>query len=191
VDPEAANQATGPSVRAVIEAVLLVADEPVPASVFAQVVERPRGEVDEELTAIASSYVDRRSGVELREVGGGWRLCTHADCAPYVERFVHDGRPPTLSRAALETLAIVAYRQPVTRSKVAAIRGVAVDAVMRTLLARGLVDETGTEPVSGAALYRTTGYFLERLGLATLSDLPPLAEFLPDETTELVDDGSS
>ena len=113
-------------------------------------------------------------GFELRAVAGGWRLYTRAECAPYVERFVRDGQPAKLSQAALETLAVVAYRQPTTRSRIAAVRGVNVDAVMRTLLTRGLVAETGVERESGAILYGTTDHFLERLGLASLDELPPL-----------------
>src|SRR5204863_5603135 len=119
-------------------------------------------------------------GFELRRVAGGWRIYSRAEHAPVLERFVLDGQTSRLSQAALETLAIVAYRQPVSRARVSAVRGVNVDAVMRTLVTRGLVEEAGTEPESGAILYRTTSYFLERLGLASLDDLPDLAPFLPD-----------
>jgi segregation and condensation protein B len=188
---EAGAQQAPPPVRAVVEAILLVADEPVPVGVLAQVIERPAAEVEQLLRSLASTYTGRASGFELSEVGGGWRLFTRPDCAPYVERFVRDGRPATLSRAALETLAIIAYRQPITRARISAIRGVAVDAVVRTLLARGLIDEAGTEPVSGAVLHRTTAYFLERLGVAALDELPPLADFLSDQTIDLVDDASA
>jgi segregation and condensation protein B len=179
-----------PTLRAAIEAVLLVADEPVPASVLAEVAERPRSEVEEELQRLAGEHDEAESGFDLRELGGGWRFYTRPECAAYVERFVQDGRPVKLSRAALETLAIVAYRQPITRGAVARVRGVSVDAVIRTLLARGLVDEVGAEPVTGAMRYRTTPYFLERLGLASLTELPPLTDFLPDHT-ELLNDASS
>jgi segregation and condensation protein B len=169
-----------PTARAAIEAVLLVVDEPVAEVVLAQVVERPTGEVAAVLRELAADYEASGRGFELREVAGGWRLYTRPDCAPYVERFVRDGQQARLTQAALETLAVVAYRQPVSRSRVAAIRGVNVDAVMRTLVTRGLVTEVGTEHESGAILYGTTPHFLERLGLATLDQLPPLSEYLAD-----------
>lgn len=169
-----------PPLRAALEAVLLVVDEPVSEVVLAQVVERPRDEVVATLRELAAEYAEQGRGFELRAVAGGWRLYTRADCAPYVERFVLDGQQARLTQAALETLAVVAYRQPVSRARVSAIRGVNVDGVMRTLVGRGLVEEAGTEEGSGATLYRTTGYFLERLGLTTLEELPPLAPYLPD-----------
>ena len=169
-----------PTVRAAIEAVLMVVDEPVAEVVLAQVVERPTGEVVDVLRDIAAEYDEAGRGFELRQVAGGWRLYTRADCAPYVERFVRDGQHARLTQAALETLAVVAYRQPVSRSRVAAIRGVSVDAVMRTLVTRGLVTEVGTEHESGAILYGTTSHFLERLGLSELEQLPPLSEYLAD-----------
>lgn len=167
------------ALRAVLEAVLLVTDEPVPASTLAQVAERPTGEVEQALQALADEYASAGRGFELRTVAGGWRLYTRADCAPYVERFVLDGQQARLTQAALETLAVVAYRQPVSRARVSAVRGVNVDGVMRTLIARGLVEEGGTESESGATLFRTTSYFLERLGLRSLDELPDLAPFLP------------
>ena len=169
-----------PPVRAALEAVLLVVDEPVAEVVLAQVVERPTEEVGAILRELAADYDRQERGFELREVSGGWRLYTRAACAPYVERFVRDGQQARLTQAALETLAVVAYRQPVSRSRVAAIRGVNVDAVMRTLVSRGLVTEVGTERETGAFLYGTTPYFLERLGLSAVEDLPPLGEYLPD-----------
>jgi segregation and condensation protein B len=169
-----------PPVRAALEAVLLVVDEPVAEVVLAQVVERPTDEVAAVLRELAASYDAEGRGFELRNVSGGWRMYTRASCAPFVERFVRDGQQTRLTQAALETLAVVAYRQPVSRSRVAAIRGVNVDAVMRTLLTRGLVTETGTERETGAVLYGTTPYFLERLGLSTLDELPPLRDYLPD-----------
>jgi len=147
---------------------------------LAQVVERPTEEVAQVLRELAADYDAAERGFELRQVSGGWRLYTRASCAPYVERFVRDGQQARLTQAALETLAVVAYRQPVSRSRVAAIRGVNVDAVMRTLVARGLVTEVGSEHETGALLYGTTPHFLERLGLATLDDLPPLSDYLPD-----------
>jgi segregation and condensation protein B len=169
-----------PPLRAALEAVLLVVDEPVAEVTLAQVVERPTDEVAQVLRELAADYDAADRGFELRQVSGGWRLYTRASCAPYVERFVRDGQQARLTQAALETLAVVAYRQPVSRSRVAAIRGVNVDAVMRTLVSRGLVTEVGSEHETGALLYGTTPHFLERLGLVGLEELPPLSEYLPD-----------
>lgn len=169
-----------PPVRAALEAVLLVVDEPVAEVMLAQVVERPTEEVATLLRELAAEYDAQGRGFELRHVSGGWRLYTRESCAPFVERFVRDGQQARLTQAALETLAVVAYRQPVSRSRIAGIRGVNVDAVMRTLVTRGLVTEVGTEHESGAILYGTTPYFLERLGLETLEELPPLSDYLPD-----------
>jgi len=174
------EQLPNPSVRAALEAVLLVVDEPVAEVVLAQVVERPTEEVAALLRELAGEYDDAGRGFELRCVAGGWRLYTRPDCAAYVERFVRDGQQARLTQAALETLAVVAYRQPVSRSRIAAIRGVNVDAVMRTLVSRGMVAEVGSEPGTGAILYGTTSLFLERLGLAALEELPPLRDYLPD-----------
>jgi segregation and condensation protein B len=171
-----------PPLRAALEAVLLVIEEPVQEGLLAQVLERPREEIGAVLRELAAEYEAAGRGFELRSVAGGWRLYTRADCAPYVERFVRDGQPAKLSQAALETLAVVAYRQPTTRSRIAAVRGVNVDAVIRTLLSRGLIAEVGIERESGAILYETTDHFLERLGLASLENLPPLADYLPDHT---------
>lgn len=181
-----------PDLRAALEAVLLVVDEPVAEVVLAQVVERPTEEVLTTLRSLAAEYDAAGRGFELRQVSGGWRLYTRASCAPYVERFVRDGQQARLTQAALETLAVVAYRQPVSRARVSAIRGVNVDGVIRTLVSRGLVAEEGTEPETGALLYRTTDYFLERLGLVSLDELPPLAPHLPDiESLEAEDVSSS
>jgi segregation and condensation protein B len=174
----------GPSLEACLEAILLVVDEPVAEVVLAQVLERPRDEVARALRELAASYDDQRRGYDLRQVAGGWRFYTREECAPVVERFVRDGQEVRLTQAALETLAVVAYRQPVSRSRVSAVRGVNCDAVMRTLTLRGLVEEAGTEHETGAILYRTTGYFLERLGLASLEELPELAPFLPNQIEE-------
>ena len=171
----------GPGLRACLEAILLVVDEPVPEVVLAQVLERPREEIALEIAGLAASYATEGRGFDLREVAGGWRFYTREECAPVVERFVRDGQEVRLTQAALETLAVVAYRQPVSRARVSAVRGVNCDGVMRTLTLRGLVEEAGTEHETGAILYRTTGYFLERLGLAGLDELPELAPFLPDE----------
>lgn len=182
------DPANEPPLRAAIEAVLLVVDEPVTDVTLAQVVERPRDEVVSTLRDLTASYTAEGRGFDLREVAGGWRLYTRAECAPVVERFVRDGQHARLTQAALETLAVVAYRQPVSRSRVSAVRGVSVDAVMRTLTSRGLVEEAGTEHETGAILYRTTSYFLERLGLRSIDELPELAPFLPS-LSDLEDDG--
>jgi segregation and condensation protein B len=193
-DPALTGQAetdTLPPLRAALEAVLLVVDEPVAEMVLAQVVERPTDEVAAVLRELAADYDEQQRGFELRQVSGGWRLYTRAACAPVVERFVRDGQQARLTQASLETLAVVAYRQPVSRSRVAAIRGVNVDAVMRTLVSRGLVTEVGTEHESGAILYGTTGYFLERLGLQALDELPPLSDYLPDPYSLDEDDVST
>ena len=174
-----------PDLRPSLEAILLVADEPVPVVVLAQVLERPRNEVTAVLHDLAEEYQTEGRGFDLREIAGGWRFYTREDCAPLVERFVSDGQEVRLTQAALETLAVVAYRQPVSRARVSAVRGVNCDSVMRTLVLRGLVEETGTDAETGAILYRTTGYFLERLGLASLEDLPDLAPFLPDDIEDI------
>jgi segregation and condensation protein B len=176
-----------PPLRAALEAVLLVTDQPVPAVTLAQVVERPTEEVERTLRELAAEYVRDGRGFELRPVAGGWRLYTAADCAPYIERFVLDGQQARLTQAALETLAVIAYRQPVSRQSVAAIRGVNVDGVVRTLLSRGLIAEAGEEGPSGAHLYVTTQYFLERLGLRSLDELPNLAPLLPVSLEDLAD----
>jgi segregation and condensation protein B len=168
------------SLRASLEAIMLVADEPVSEVLIAQVLERPRAEVAEALRELADSYTAEQRGFDLREVAGGWRFYTREECAAVVERFVSDGQEVRLTQAALETLAVVAYRQPVSRARVSAVRGVNCDGVIRTLVLRGLVEETGTDAETGAILFATTGYFLERLGLPGLDDLPELAPFLPE-----------
>jgi segregation and condensation protein B len=180
----------GPGLRASLEAILLVADEPVPVVVLAQVLERPRSEVESELRDLALSYLAESRGFDLREIAGGWRFYTREDCAPLVERFVSDGQEVRLTQAALETLAVVAYRQPVSRARVSAVRGVSCDGVIRTLVLRGLAEEAGTDSETGAILYRTTGYFLERLGLASLEDLPDLAPFLPENIEDIEDENA-
>ncbi|WP_084956441.1 SMC-Scp complex subunit ScpB [Thermoactinospora rubra] len=177
----------GPGLRAALEAILMVVDEPVAEVTLAQVLERPTHEVAEALRGLSEEYTAAGRGFDLRQVAGGWRFYTRADCAPVVERFVRDGQQTRLTQAALETLAVVAYRQPVSRARVAAVRGVNSDGVMRTLVARGLVEEAGTDPESQAVLYRTTSYFLERLGLKSLEELPELAPFLPDDVDGIED----
>jgi segregation and condensation protein B len=176
-----------PPLRKILEAILLVVDEPVPEGQLAQVMEAPRALVIETLEELAASYERDGRGFELRQVAGGWRLYTAPDCAPYVERFVLDGQQARLTQAALETLAVIAYRQPVSRQSVSAIRGVNVDGVVRTLLGRGLIAEAGEEGPGGAHLYVTTPYFLERLGLRSLDELPNLAPLLPINIDDLAD----
>jgi segregation and condensation protein B len=180
----------GPGLRACLEAILLVADEPVPTVVLAQVLEQPRNEVAVALRQLAEEYTAEGRGFDLREIAGGWRFYTREDCAALVERFVTDGQEVRLTQAALETLAVVAYRQPVSRARVSAVRGVNCDGVMRTLTLRGLVEEAGTDPETTAILYRTTGYFLERMGLASLEDLPDLAPFLPENIEDIEDENA-
>jgi len=172
-----------------LEAILLVADEPVGENILAQVLEVAQAEISAALHELAESYTALGRGFELREVAGGWRYYTRSEFAPVVERFVRDGQEVRLTRAALETLAVVAYRQPVGRAQVSAVRGVNCDSVMRTLVLRGLVEEAGTDHETGAILFRTTAYFLERLGLASLEQLPELAPFLPDQVGEEQDPG--
>jgi segregation and condensation protein B len=180
----------GPPLRTALEAILMVVDEPVGEVLLAQVTERPTEEVLGALRALAEEYDAAGRGFELRQVAGGWRFYTRASCAPYVERFVLDGQQARLTQAALETLAVVAYRQPVSRARVSAVRGVNVDGVMRTLVARGLVEEAGHDGEGGSILYRTTSYFLERLGLRSVDELPELAPFLPElDTLDDVDGG--
>jgi segregation and condensation protein B len=169
-----------PDLRTALEAILMVVDEPVSEVLLAQVVETPTEQVAAALRELAAEYDEAGRGFELREVAGGWRFYTRASCAAYVERFVLDGQQARLTQAALETLAVVAYRQPVSRARVSGVRGVNVDGVIRTLVARGLVAEAGHDGESGSILYRTTPYFLERLGLRDLDELPDLAPFLPD-----------
>jgi segregation and condensation protein B len=166
--------------RRAIEAVLMVAEMPVEPQLLAQLLEIPVARVVELCETMAEEYEVEGRGFALVAVAGGWRFQSHADLAPYVERFVLEGQSARLSAAALETLAIVAYKQPVSRAQVAAIRGVNVDGVMRTLQVRGFIDEVGRDPGPGqATLFGTTPLFLERLGLNALDQLPPLSEFVP------------
>ena len=163
-----------------LEAILMVVDEPVTELILAQITEVPTELVQESLKNLAASYEAEGRGFQLREVAGGWRFYSHPDQAPLVEKFVLDGQQSRLTQAALETLAVLAYRQPVSRARVSAIRGVNVEAVMKTLLTRGLVEERGVEHETGAILYGTTSFFLEKIGIRGIADLPALAPFLPD-----------
>lgn len=178
-----------PTLRAALEALLLVADQAMPTVQLAELTRTPEDEVVATLRELAAEYAASGRGFDLRELGGGWRYWTRDDCAAVVQRFVLDGQHARLSQAALETLAVVAYRQPVTRARIAAIRGVNVDSVVRTLVTRGLVEEAGHDGHTGALLLRTTPYFLERMGLSALADLPPIAEHLPmpDSVEEVLD----
>jgi segregation and condensation protein B len=168
------------TMRRALEAILMVTDEPLPVLTLARAVGRPTVDVATTLATLAEEYTEQGRGFDLREVAGGWRYYTRVEAAPYVERFVLDGQQARLTQAALETLAVVAYKQPVSRARVSAIRGVNVDGVMRTLVARGLVEEAGSDTESQAILYRTTSYFLERMGMHSLDDLPELAPYLPE-----------
>lgn len=177
--------------RRALEAVIMVADQPADPTLLAQLVELSPAAVEEILEELAATYEAEERGFRLVKVAGGWRYQSHEDCAPYVERYVLTGQTARLSAAALETLAIVAYKQPISRAQIAAIRGVGVDGVMRTLQQRGYVDETGRDPGPGqASLFGTTDTFLERLGLNSLDELPSLGDFVPGaDVVELLEQG--
>jgi segregation and condensation protein B len=168
-----------PSLAAGLEALLLLADEPMSALTLAAITRQPLSDVERVLLELKDEYDAQGRGFDLREVAGGWRYYTRVECSPLVERHVLDGQQARLTQASLETLAVIAYRQPIARGRVSAVRGVNVDGVIRTLLSRGLIEEAGHDE-SGGIMYRTTSYFLERMGLASLEELPPLAEHLPD-----------
>ena len=169
-----------PELRKALEAILLVVDEPVEVETLAQVLDVPTGDVEDGLIALAAEYVEQGRGFVLRRVGGGWRMYTDPGAARYVEQFVLHGRTGRLSQAALETLAIVAYKQPVTRSAISEIRGVDADAGVRKLVSRGLVEEIGREETPGQPLlYGTTSSFLEKLGLDSVEELPVLPDLTP------------
>jgi segregation and condensation protein B len=186
IDVATAPELEDSELGAALEALLLVVDTPVTVDQLAAATDQPAYRVAAKLQVMAEELTARESGIDLREAAGGWRMYTRARFAPYVERLLLDGARSKLTRAALETLAVVAYRQPVTRARVSAVRGVNVDAVMRTLLARGLITEAGTDPDSGAVTFATTELFLERLGLTSLTDLPDIAPLLPD--VDVIDD---
>lgn len=176
---------------AALEAILFVVDSPVTLAGLAAGVGRPVASVEQALQELRADYDQRAAGIELRTVGDGVRLYTRPAYASAVEAFLQDGQRSRLTQAALETLAVIAYRQPVTRARVSAIRGVNVDGVVRTLLARGLIVEVGTDEETGGGLYRTTDLFLERMGLHSLDELPSLAPLLPDLDNLDVDELSS
>jgi segregation and condensation protein B len=177
IDPELMDSA---QLDAALEALLLVVDAPTDEATRATAVEQPVERVHAALERLAAAYAAAGRGIDLRHVGAGWRFYTRDRYAPYVERMLLDGQRARLTRAALETLAVVAYRQPVTRARVAAVRGVNCDGVLRTLLTRGLVQEAGVDETTQGTLFRTTELFLERLGLSSVEELPPLAPLLPD-----------
>jgi segregation and condensation protein B len=176
-DPEA--------LRGGLEALLFVVDAPVDEATLATALRCPVGQVRDQLAGLAADYEHRRGGVTLRQVGEGWRVYTREEHAAVVERYLMEGQRSRLTQAALETLAVIAYRQPVTRARVSAIRGVGVDAVVRSLVNRGLVYECGSDPDTGGGLYATTPLFLERLGLSDLDELPELAPLVPETSTVL------
>jgi segregation and condensation protein B len=166
--------------RRATEALLLVTEEPIAAELLAQLLEIGAERVEALCVELAAEYDATDRGFQLVKVAGGWRYQTHPDLAPYVERYVLDGQSGRLSNAALETLAIVAYKQPISRAQIAAIRGVNVDGVIRTLVQRGYVDEIGRDHGPGqAVLYGTTATFLEKLGLNAVDELPALGAFVP------------
>lgn len=172
-----------------LESLLIIAADPMPISDLAAATGVAEPEIAAALAALAEEYRSSGRGFELRELPGGWRFYSAASCADLVARWVTDGRQARLSQAALETLAVIAYKQPVSRSGVGAIRGVNVDAVVRTLQARGLVEQTGEDPLTGAGLYGTTSMFLDRMGLSSVADLPPIVDLLPnpDEVADHID----
>ncbi len=177
--------------RAAVEGILMVVEEPVSQLRLAAALEVPAEQVHEVLVDLADDYRRAERGFGLHEVAGGWRIYSRADLAPVVQRFALDGQTTRLSRAALETLAVIAYRQPVSRARVSAVRGVSVDGVVRTLTTRGLICEAGVDEHTGAVLYATTNQFLERMGLTSLDELPALAPYLPgiDVLDELAEAG--
>jgi segregation and condensation protein B len=174
-----------------IESIVLVSHDPVPAELLAQLLEEPTTQVEQWCEELAAAYVAAGHGFELVHIAGGWRFQTASDLTPYVERFLLHDQRARLSGAALETLAIVAYKQPISRGQIASIRGVDPDGVLRTLQARGYIDEVGRDSGPGqAVLFGTTSTFLEKLGLASLDDLPPIAEFIPSaEVVEALEIG--
>ncbi|AXG13387.1 SMC-Scp complex subunit ScpB [Intrasporangium calvum] len=179
--------------RSALEAVLMVVEEPVTEMDLASALELPVEDVRGHLVALEEDYAAAQRGFTLRNVAGGWRMYSRPDYAPVVEKFILDGQQAKMTQASLETLAVIAYRQPVSRSRVSAVRGVNVDGVVRTLLSRGLIEEVEDTGESGAILYRTTTYFLQRMGLSSLDELPPLAPYLPDADVidELIEEGHS
>lgn len=181
VEEEAGEDLTDDAVfESALEALLLVVDAPVDEAALGSALGQDPGRVRTTLTRMSAAFTADGRGIDLRRAGEGWRFYTRDRYAPYVERMLLDGQRARLTRAALETLAVVAYRQPVTRARVSAVRGVNCDGVLRTLLTRGLVEEAGVDDQTQGTLFRTTELFLERLGLSSVQELPPLAPLLPD-----------
>ncbi|MBC9957758.1 SMC-Scp complex subunit ScpB [Yimella sp. cx-51] len=172
--------------RSTIEAILMVVDQPLTVLDLADALELEEAEVREHLEALESEYASQHRGFALREINGGWRVYSRPAYAPAVEKFLMGGQQAKLTQASLETLAVIAYRQPISRSRVSAVRGVNVDGVIRTLTTRGLIAEMGTDGEGGAMLYGTTPFFLQRMGLSSLDELPALAPYLPD--TDVIDE---
>ncbi len=174
-----------------LEAILLVANEPVPLDLLAQILDKPAKVVEQLCASLAAAYEEAGHGFELVQVAGGYRYQTHPEMAPYVERFILDGQKARLSGAALETLAIIAYKQPISRSQIASIRGVDPDGVLRTLQSRGYIDQVGRDPGPGqAVMWGTTPAFLEKLGINSVNDLPAIVDFVPGaEVVEALEQG--
>lgn len=177
--------------RSTIEAILMVVDQPLTPLELADALEFEEHDVREHLLALEDEYGLQQRGFTIREINGGWRVYSRADYAPAVEKFLLGGHQAKLTQASLETLAVIAYRQPISRARVGAVRGVNVDGVIRTLTTRGLIAEMGTDGDGGAMLYGTTPYFLQRMGLSSLDELPALAPYLPetDVIDELIEQG--
>ncbi|GAB3584274.1 SMC-Scp complex subunit ScpB [Calidifontibacter terrae] len=187
IEPESFDVQDFPGgARSTIEAILMVVDQPLSELDLADALELEVSEVHDHLVALESDYAAAQRGFSLREINGGWRIYSRADYASAVEKFLMGGQQAKLTQASLETLAVIAYRQPISRARVSAVRGVNVDGVVRTLTTRGLIAEMGTDGEGGAHLYGTTPYFLQRLGLSSLDDLPALAPYLPD--TDVIDE---
>jgi len=181
VEPDISEPTLGaPTLAAALEALLLITDEPMTSISLAEITATPEAEIVVQLTELALGYRAQGRGFELRQVSAGWRFYTAIECRDLVTRYVTDGRQSKLSQAALETLAIVAYRQPVTRNQVGAVRGVNADGVLKTLQSRGLINQDVEDADGAAAHFVTTDYFLDRMGLASLDELPPIADHLPD-----------
>lgn len=178
--PEDATLDNPVEIASAIEAILFVVDSPLSVESLGAALRQPVAVIEAALQTLRVGYDERGAGIELRDAAGGVRLYTRPAYATQVEAFLQDGQRTRLSQAALETLAVIAYRQPVTRARVSAIRGVNVDGVVRTLLTRGLVVEVGSEPDTGAGLFRTSELFLERMGMRSLDELPSLAPLLPE-----------
>lgn len=181
------------TLRSAVEALLMVADQPLSVLAIAQATNQPLERISQILGSLQADYAGEsgsvRRGFELREVGGGWRIYARAEFDEIIRGMLHDDSPQRLSQQALETLAVIAYKQPVTRGQVSAVRAVNVDTVMRTLIARGLISEHSTDPETGAIFYQTTDLLLEYLGIESLEQLPPISPLLDDGSAGFDDDG--